>query len=133
MGLTPEELGDAAGELEDLGLAELLKTFGCGPAGFSEISPTASLFLATDQALQSWEPSTDAVALAAVLINCGDDFAELAEADRILGWGPRRLNPAAAYLSRNGIVRPLQEMGSAPYAFSAAAVSHRTRRFAGSI
>jgi hypothetical protein len=66
------------------------------------------------------------------LINCGEDFAELAEADRALGWGPRRLNPAAEYLSLNGIVRPVQEMGSAPYAFSSAALSHRTRRFANS-
>lgn len=128
--LTQEELGMAASELEDLGLVKLVKGFGCGPAGFSELSPTAGFFVVTDPLLQEWTPTEDAVVLAAAMVNSGHDYANLAQVDQALGWGPRRINPAAEYLSQQGIIRPLNEMGSAPYAFSSAAISFRTRRFA---
>ncbi|MGB2714437.1 MAG: toll/interleukin-1 receptor domain-containing protein [Vicinamibacterales bacterium] len=91
--LTPEGLGGAASELEDLGLVELLKTMGCGPAGFSDLSPTATFFIVTDPLLQDWNPSEDATTLAAAMVNSGEDHASLAEMDALLGWGPRRIDP----------------------------------------
>jgi len=128
--ITPLELGGAASELEDLGMVKLLKTFGCGEAGFSELAPSKAFFIATDSALQNWNPEEDAVTLAAAMVNGGEQSGGLADLDRTLGWGARRLNPAANYLALNGIIRPFHEMGSHPYTFSSAAITHRTRRFA---
>lgn len=56
--------------------------------------------------------------------------ASLAEVDKHLGWGPRRLNPAVEYLKEHGLIHASPTMGCAPYAYPNAIVGHRTRRFA---
>ena len=86
----------------------------------------------TDPELRGWNPAEDAVSLAGAMVNAAakTGYANLSDVDALLGWGPRRLNPAAEYLALHGYIRPLNTMGSKPYVFSSAAVDHRTRRFA---
>jgi hypothetical protein len=129
--MTDDELAMAADELEEKEWVKLLKTSGMGKAGFTEISPTAKLFLETDSPLKGWNPRNDAKTLAATLVDMGDDRgADLATLDKALGWGPRRLNPAAHYLATNGYADHIEVMGTHPYVYAALIVTARTRRFA---
>jgi len=105
---------------------------GSGAAGFSYIQTNQIFFLITDPILQGRDPLRDAVELASTLLNlCKSDSTSiaLAEADEHLGWGPRRLNPAADYLALQNRVQAVAKMGSKPYTYTSAFVNHRTRRF----
>jgi hypothetical protein len=129
--LTPDQAGMAASELGDCGWVQLDVDTGSGPAGFSSLQPLPKLFFKTDPFLRGWDPEEDAVALAAAMINVArSDCVQLDEVDKHLGWGPRRINPAADYLAAYGYVNPSRSAGSAPYAYANALLSHRTRRFA---
>jgi hypothetical protein len=129
LGFTPEQAGMAASELSDAGMVKLIVTSGSGPAGFSDIQPRPQLFFRTDLALRGWDTKKDALALAAAMLNSGGDQAGLADMDRHLGWGPRRINPAADYLSAHGYVERSKSFGSLPYTYIHAFLTHRTRRF----
>jgi hypothetical protein len=126
---TADQAGMAASELSDAGMVKLTVTSGSGPARFSAIQPKPQLFFRTDLALCGWDTKKDALALAAAMVNSGGDQAALADMDRQLGWGPRRINPAADYLSAYGYVERSKSFGSLPYTFSHAFLTHRTRRF----
>jgi hypothetical protein len=129
--LSADEAGMAASELEDYGYVKRGIDSGSGPAGFSYLQPRAELFFRTDPALHGWDPAQDAVALAAAMVNLArHDGVTLADVDKHLGWGPRRLNPAAEYLASYNYVNASRSMGSAPYSYNHALLSHRTRRFA---
>jgi hypothetical protein len=131
LSMTPEELGMAASELEDQYWVKLHVTMGCGAARFSTLQPRMRLFFETDPALKGWDPAEDALDLATVMVNISkNDYAQLSEADAQLGWGPRRLNPAAEYLDDHGYIRALRSHGGQPYTFSTAAIDFKTRRFA---
>lgn len=131
LGLSADQAGMAASELSDSGYVELHVDSGSGPAGFSQVAPTPELFIKTDPFLRGWDPERDAVELAAAMVNrARDGVAALADVDKHLGWGPRRLNPAADFLRVYGMVRASDEAGSSPYTYSYAFVDHRTRRFA---
>jgi hypothetical protein len=134
LGVSPDQLGMAASELEEYGWVKLHKTMGCGPAGFSTLQPRPRLFIDTDPALQGWNPAADAVTLAAAMLNNAGSrgYANIPEVDEQLKWGPRRLNPAAEYLDERGYIRALRTHGGAPYTFTTAAVDFKTRRFADS-
>ena len=128
--LTEDEIAIVADELEELGLAQLHKHLGMGKAGFGKISPTPRLFFETDPYLKGWNAEADARALAAAILNTGKETLSLIEADKILSWGPRRINPAAQYLESYGLANPLKSLGSDPYVYSALIITPRTRRFA---
>jgi hypothetical protein len=131
--VTPEELGMAADELAERYWVKLHKTMGCGPAGFSALQPRMPLFFETDPELKGRDPAEDARVLAAAMVNTATNgYAQLAVLDGQLGWGPRRLNPAAEYLDAHGYIRALRSHGCKPYVFSSAAVDFKTRRFADS-
>lgn len=131
LGLSEEEISLAADELDEKCWVELLKTSGTGKAGFAEIAPKPKLFLETDLTLKGWNPREDAKTLAATLAKLGSDSqAALATLDQTLGWGPRRLNPAAQFLTANGYAEPIEVMGTHPYAYAALVVTARTRRLA---
>lgn len=131
LGLSADQAGMAASELADHLYVKLDVDTGSGPAGFSHLEPTLLLFLHTDPILRGWDPRQDAVALAAAMVNLAKDGGiALADVDQHLGWGPRRLNPAADYLRLHRYVQALESMGSLPYTYSYAFVNHRTRRFA---
>lgn len=128
-----DEAAIAADELEEQGLVHLTKLVGMGNVGFSMISPTASLFFLTDPYLKGWSPETDAKALAAAAVNTGKENASLAEMDKLLSWGPRRLNPAADFLIFYDYVQSFNTRGSAPYITHGFRVTLKTRRFAMSV
>jgi hypothetical protein len=130
LNITENETAVAADELKEHGMVTLHQHSGMGNAGFGRISPTPELFFVTDPYLKGWNPATDARALAAVLVNEGKDIRSLAEADKLLSWGPRRLNPAAYFLSLRGHAQPLEQLFCHPYAYGGLIISARTRRFA---
>ena len=129
--LTPEQAGLAASELEDEHMVKLMVDSGSGPARFSCIRPKPKLFERTDCRLRGWSTRNDAVELAAAMLNKAksDGGVSLADVDQHLGWGPRRLNPAADYLADNGHVKPARSMGSKPYTYGYAFVGFGTQRF----
>jgi len=130
LGITANELAMAADELNDLGWVRLSDEKPAGPSGFRRIGPKAELFFSVDPYVTGWTPQADAKTLAAAMVNTGKDHPMLAEVARLLGWEPRRFNPAVYFLDVYGHVHGLTEMGSYPYAFHRVAVTVKTYRFA---
>lgn len=129
--ITAEQAGMAASELSDAGYIKLIVDSGSGAAGFSNVLPRPLLFFRTDPVLQGWDPTKDAVELAAAMVNIASaDQVSLADVAKHLGWPPRRVNPAADYLRLHRCVQASSEMGSAPYTYGHAFITHRTRRLA---
>lgn len=129
--LTAQQIGMAASELSDAGYVKLVIDGGSGEAGFSHLRPEPPLFFDTDSPLRGWDPRKDAVELAAAMVNTArGGQVSLANLAEHLGWPPRRLNPAADFLSLHGYVQASEECGSAPYTYGYAFLTHRTRRLA---
>ena len=127
LGYSGPQAAAAARELANRGLVELL---GSGPPGFTQICPRPQLFFRTDRALRGWITEADAKAVAVELVKAGTESVSLEDLDRQLGWGPRRLNPAADYLRLNGVVRNTAGARPAYYSYAIAIVTPRTREFA---
>jgi diguanylate cyclase (GGDEF)-like protein len=126
--LSAEDAGDAAHELEGHGWVRLNKASGMGKAWFSDIGTHPQLFIDTDPFVTGNDPRTDAKTIARVLVDSGGNDMTVPELDKLLQWGPRRLNPAI-YL----IVDQHNALGCAPvtpYHFSALIVTPATRRLA---
>lgn len=130
LGITEYEAAGAADELEEQGLVKLHKHIGMGDAGFGRISPQPFLFFITDPYLKGWDPEADAKTMAATIANMGKESISLAEVDKILLWGPRRLNPAADFLAIHNYVQPWKSLGSLPYTYGGLFVTPKTQRFA---
>jgi len=132
LSLTVTEIGLAARELEKRGYVRRCIDSGSGPARFSELEVLPQLFYDTDPLLQPWNPEHDAVDAATAMINLsrgGDGVVSLERLDAHLGWGPRRLNPAADFLRNNGHVGAIESVPCAPYSYSDAVVTHDTHSF----
>jgi diguanylate cyclase (GGDEF)-like protein len=129
LGFTDDVLALAADELAEHGWIKLVKTMGMGKAGFSTLSPTALLFIETDQFIRGSNPKSDARELAAQLINQPDGSAKLPDLDRLLAWGPRRINPSVSYLVVNNYVQASKTLGAHPYAVSWIRATEKTKRF----
>lgn len=127
--LTDYELADAADELEAIGWVSLRKALGMGRTGFITISPQPQLFFACDPVEKGTIPGRDARELAGLWVNGTAGGGSLEDAAKQLGWPPRRINPAAAFLSEHGYVDPSKEMGTYPFVYRHARVTARTRRF----
>lgn len=117
LAFTEDELALAAGELADHGWVQLVKTLGMGKAGFSTLFPTALLFIETDPFVRGNDPKSDARELAAQLTKQPDGSANLSELDKLLLWGPRRINPATAYLQQKGYVDASRTLAPIPMPF----------------
>jgi hypothetical protein len=128
LGFTDDVLALAADELAEHGWIKLVKTMGMGKAGFSTLSPTALLFIETDQFIRGSNPKSDARELAAQLINQPDGSAKLPDLDRLLAWG-RRINPSVSYLVVNNYVQASKTLGAHPYAVSWIRATEKTKRF----
>ena len=128
LGVSEDHIATAADELDELGLVTLHKAIGMGAIGFYRISPTAELFFETDPDLRGWDPEQDSKALAAALVNTGKEAVGLEEVDSQLGWGPRRMNPAAQYLVTNDIAEGRKFFDGSPYCYSWVQVTPRTKR-----
>ena len=68
------------------------------PSGYSSIGPKRYFFCRTDAIFQSWNPADDAREVVKFLLNVGQEAVSIAKLDAELVWGPRRLNPALAFL-----------------------------------
>jgi DNA-binding transcriptional ArsR family regulator len=130
LNLTPDQISIAAAELEEHGFVKLHLAAGQGNIGFYRISPTARFFIKTDLHLRGWHPNHDARELTATILKQSKEGLSMVEADRVLGWGSRRINPAAYYLHENGRATCLGSLGTHPYAFSHILVTPKTKRFA---
>jgi hypothetical protein len=127
--MAEDEIAIAADELEEQGLVTLHRHLNQGNLGFGRISPTARFFIRTDAYFKGWHPNQDARVLATTIFNKSTNGLPTAEADAMLGWGPRRINPAAYYLSETGQAKCLTSLNSDPYAFSHILVTPKTKRF----
>jgi hypothetical protein len=129
--ITGAELELAADELQELRWATARGNIRTGEIGFGIISPEPLLFCHIDPHVKGWNPETDAHALAVALVNSGEDTMRLEEADKLLGWGPRRINPAAYYLRSLGLAKAhVRQAGDNPYTFYYLQVTPKTKRFA---
>lgn len=131
LGVPAEEIALAADELDQKGWVVLHKSMGMGAAGFSSISPDRRLFLATDFVLRGWNPEADARDLAKKIAVKGDfQAAGSAELCEVLGWDPRRLNPAADFLVYGDFAKSTGQVHGVPYVHNTLFCTPRTRRFA---
>jgi hypothetical protein len=101
-----------------------------GKAGFSNLSPTALLFIETDQFIRGTDPKSDARELAAQLIKQSEGSANLPELDKQLSWGPRRINPSVSYLQLKELVQASRTQNAFPYTVSWIRATEKTKRFA---
>ncbi|MEW6144155.1 MAG: toll/interleukin-1 receptor domain-containing protein [Thermodesulfobacteriota bacterium] len=128
LGLNETEIALAASELEELGWVHLTTSITMGEIGFIYISPLPSLFIETDSYIKGWNPYDDAVSLASALVNTGHSSINIKQVDDILGWGPRRINPALYILDLKGVINTSKTLDST-YAFPAVIITPRTKLF----
>lgn len=90
---------------------------------------TAKLYAEFDQFWKPWNPSEDALKLAADLVNDSGFPSRPSEIAERYGWEPRRLNPAIFFLKDRAAVDVLEHMGTHPYSAGFVNKSDATRRF----
>lgn len=111
-------------DLED-GLHELTGMVRVG----HEIMAKEPLFATFDQYFRPWNPSTDALQLAADMLNDDQFPARPSEIAARYGWTPRRLNPAINYLDTRALARVTPAVGMHPWACAWVQKTEATRRF----
>jgi hypothetical protein len=84
---------------------------------FSDICPTEDFFWRTDHIFQGWNSEVDARSVCKLLLDkdVSDPAANTHELECELGWPPRRLNPALAYLYYNELIDQERELGGIKY------------------
>lgn len=117
-GLTVEDVRDAVYELS--GLVTDFHN--------ERIHAEEELFVRLDKYWKSWDPSSDAVTVAAALLNKTVDGDPEAIAKH-LGWEARRLNPALSYLQNRNLVKALRNMSGSAYVLATMLATDATRRF----
>ena len=117
-GLTAEDVEDALHEMSAVGENH----HGC-------IFPKAKLFATFDAFFKDWNPADDALRLAAAMVNEDDFPNEPGAMTERMGWQPRRLNPAVAYLHARDLVEGHAALGSATFNFYAVKKTAKTRRY----
>jgi hypothetical protein len=86
------------------------------PIGFCGIYPTNEFFYKTDHLFQEWNPEMDARQLCKLAIDKFSAYASVSELEKDIHWGPRRLNPALAYLFFNHLIEHDHDYGGIEYA-----------------
>lgn len=117
--LSAEDAEDAARELRHFMRTEL----------HDRIAPSRKLFAEFDQYWKPWNPSEDALQLAADLVNdpaLPSDVGKLAEHYE---WPARRINAAISFLEERGALNIQTFLGSAPFVASRVKATPQTRRF----
>ncbi len=124
----PEQLNDAAEELEAIGLVKLHHFLGTAPYSFGLLEATYALALQLKgtNALD-YDPEED-ILIVAVAIAESDVVTgpQLEEATKL---PPSRINNAVQYLDDYGIVRTLATLGTMPFTFAQVTATAATRRF----
>lgn len=129
--LADDDIREAVDELLEKGLVRDRATMGPRPLGFTCLAPESELFAIYDGYFKEWDPATDAVDMAAYLLNdnLGDRSIEPATIANRFDWEPRRLNSAIGYLVLHDAARIAQSMGMAPYCCAALWTTSKTRKF----
>jgi predicted nucleotide-binding protein with TIR-like domain len=125
--IDPEkELNLVVYELEQ---ADLVKTAADAnsPFGWHMLGPTGDFFWKTDTAFQSWNPKDDARELCNRAEAQDNGFAVQNLAQN-LGWEPRRLNAALAFMVAHGLVEA-PEVYAPPYLFPWGHFTHEGQLF----
>jgi hypothetical protein len=97
LGLTSEDIEDAMAELGDL-VNDVVYS------GYRGVEPTEELFAQFDGLFQEWRPESDALVVAASLVSNGMQMQNAEDVARQLGFEPRRMNPAIAWLRQRGLL-----------------------------
>lgn len=116
---TPAELTEATGlsaddvmlgslDLHDAGLVQRSEH------GDDAIWPTKLLFVEFDKGFGGFDPAADGLVVANRLVSAADDL-ETEPLAAELGWAPRRMNSAVAYLERVGAVDARHSLASEPW------------------
>ena len=116
--LSEEDVSDALYELGDLVQED-----------YGSVMPTPELFVTFDRYFKAWNPATDALNLAVDMVNDASFPREPQQIAERYGWGPRRLNPAIAYLSNRKLVATLAHLGMGPWIAADLEKIDATRRF----
>lgn len=95
--LTKDDLEDALSELHDV-MKDLSST------GFRAIGPAEGFFARFDSIFMDWDPEADARVVAASLVSKGMQMQGAQEVAKQLGFEPRRMNPAIAWLRQRGLL-----------------------------
>jgi hypothetical protein len=118
LSLSSDDLEDALHELNGL-VSE----------HFGRLYPQEALFARFDRFWMPWTPEEDAVRIAAGLVS-DDGFPDTPEEiSEVLGWPPRRLNPALTYLIERELVSHTRFYGATDWVTNRLAKTAATRRF----
>jgi hypothetical protein len=93
------------------------------------IIPKAELFATFDHLVHPWNPSDDAMRLAADMVNDPDFPGDPSAVATLYNWSPRRLNPAIAYLESRKLIEARHGIGPGPYGAHNVGWTPATRRF----
>jgi hypothetical protein len=128
--LTHEELGQRTG-LSEEDVIDALHELNAyvRVERYRPVLPLPALFVRFDPNWKDWNPAEDGLAMAAAMLNDAGFPTDPAQIDTRLGWGPRRLNPAIAYLEDRNLVRVLHAMDGSHYVCHHLAKTDATRRF----
>jgi len=113
--LADDDIADATDELEAGGFVRRHHAFGEGDIGFIYLSPENELFIKFDRYFKEFNAESDAICIAAELVNNDLDGINVEKLASSLGWGPRRMNPAVNYLISRNLAQSGSEMGSNPW------------------
>jgi hypothetical protein len=117
--LLEEDLDEGVEELETDGWVKTLGNFA--------VIPTSSLFAELDSEVMEWNPSEDALRIAADLVNDERQMYVPKWAEKV-GWPARRVNPALIYLFDRALAEHSNEV-SQPFISNHIWKNASTRRF----
>jgi hypothetical protein len=119
LGLSFDDLSDAIFELKGMVTNHL---------GYT-LFPEDTLFANFDRYWMPWDPSQDALRVAAGLVNDESFPDRPVEMAKVLSWSSRRLNPALAYLCVRGLVNDVRAMDGTDFLAYRIDKTDATRRF----
>jgi hypothetical protein len=128
VGLSPEQINDAAEELESKALVKVHRFLGTAPFRFGFLVPTFRLFYTFPESLgEGVNPAEDVRKVASAVVS-------LKQADgdtlvRTLSLPPFRVNLAVESLAKSGLVEAVYAFGTAPFTFAYVVATGATRRF----
>jgi len=98
---------------------------------FHALAPLPALFWWADEDVHGRSPMADAKQVARALVAADNrtGFVDVAALASSLGWPPRRINPAVAYLVQNQHVREIRHLGGGPYGGYALHCTGATKAF----
>jgi hypothetical protein len=114
VGNAEKELRLVVHELLRLGL---VKTDLGRADGWHVVGPTDDFFWKTDALFHPWNPEHDARELCRRAVAADDGSVAVHQMANDLGWPPRRINAALAYLVANGLADDSSEFQNGPYLY----------------